>query len=140
MQSATDFIRILNDSLNDMVVNDRTVIVTFSKGFVPGPGRGSLIINFINLPEERHRQRRGNGAESENNRQLFMVWGFDETPESPVSKVKIEQSINGLNMSSSGSFVQKMRTKSGSPDKVASYLAKYINDVADKFPPYYTHE
>ena len=138
MQSATDFIRILNDSPNDMVVNDRTVIVTFSKGFVPGPGRGSLTINFINLPEERHRQRRGGGAESENNRQLFMVWGFDETPESPVSQVKIEQSINGIE--ASGTYAPKMRAKSGSPDKVAVYLAKYLNDVADKFPPNFTHE
>lgn len=138
MQSATDFIHILNDSLNDMVVNDRTVIVTFSKGFVPGPGRGSLTINFINLPEERHRQRRGGGAESENNRQLFMVWGFNETPESPVEKIKLEQSVNGIGYQ--GIWAPKLRSKTGSPDKVAAYLSKYINDVADKFPPNYTHE
>ena len=136
--NANQFILLLNKSVSPLVERNRTIVSTFSKGFSPGPGRGSLTINFINLPLLRYMQRRGGGAEAENNRQLFMVWNFNEDPESQVTQVKLEQSINGIG--SSGAWAPKLRAKTGSPDKVAAYLAKYLNDVAAKFEPNYTHE
>jgi hypothetical protein len=137
MLSAREFLHVMNTSLSPKA-NNRTLIASFDAGFSPGPGRGSIAINFINLPEPRYRQRRGGGAEAENNRQLFMVWGFGADIDDSVSSVKAEQSINGIG--TPGSWAPKMRAKTGDPSKVALYLINYINDVASKFDPNYTHE
>ena len=137
MKSANEFLQQLRLNLSPLV-HERALLADYSRGFSPGPGRGSVAINFINLPLNRHQQRRGGGAESENNRQLFMVWGFDADPDSPVEKIKVEQSTNGIG--SSSEWAPKMRSKTASPDKIAAYLANYINEIASQFPPKLTHE
>ena len=80
MTGATEFLDILNSNLSPLVDRERTVIATFksSKGFTPLPGHSSIAVNFINLPQERHKERRGGGAESENNRMLFGGRAADE--------------------------------------------------------------
>ena len=67
-----------------------------------------------------------------------MVWGFNSEIDSPVAQIKLEQSVNGIG--SSGTWAPKLRAKSGTPEKVAVYLAKYLNNVAATFPPNYTHD
>jgi hypothetical protein len=136
--SAQEFIDRVNGHLSSTVDQERTLLAEFSSGFSPGPGRGSIAINFINLPKERHRQRRGGGAEAENNRQLFMVWGFDQSINSPVARIKLEQSVNGIG--ARGAWAPKLRARTGEPDKIALYFAKYVNQIAESFPPNYTHD
>ena len=138
--SADEFVTLLQSYLSPLVHSDRCVNASFksSKGFTNRPGQSMLAINFYNLPSARVKERRGGGAEAENNRMLFMVHGFDEDSASPVVKVKLEQSGNGIG--SSGNWAPKMRAKSGEPDKVAAYLANYINEIAGMFFPNFTHE
>ena len=136
MTSATQFFKILNSSLSPLVDSGSTVIARFksSAGFTSRPNSSHVTVNFINLPLERHEQRRGGGAESENNRMLFSIWGFDGDPAVAVDKVKIEQLVNSIRGSKS------LRAKTASPDKVAAYLAKYINEIAKTVPPSLTHK
>jgi hypothetical protein len=136
MTGATEFLDILNSNLSPLVDRERTVIATFksSKDFTALPGRSSIAVNFINLPQERHKERRGGGAESENNRMLFWISGFNEDPSDPVDRIKIEQSVNSIRGS------RNMRAKTASPDKIALYLAKYINEIAESVPPNLTHD
>jgi hypothetical protein len=76
--NAHDFTAALDRNLSPLVHNERTLIARFSssRGFTSRPFQSSVYINFINLPEERHRQKRGGGAESENNRMMFAIHGF----------------------------------------------------------------
>jgi len=136
MMNANEFLEILNSSLSPLVDRERTVIADFksSKGFTDRPGSSNVYVNFINLPQERHRQRRGGGAESENNRMLFWISGFNEDSSDPVDRIKIEQSVNNI----SGS--KNMRAKTASPDKIALYLARYLNETAGSVAPNLTHE
>jgi len=135
--SANDFIELLDSSLSALVDRERTVLARFSssKGFTDRPRQSSVFVNFINLPQARHEERRGGGAESENNRMMFMIHGFDEDAASPVASVKITQSINSL-----GRDVKNLRAKTGDPDKIAMHLARYLNEVAEAVPPNYTHD
>ena len=135
--NADEFIDLLKSLLTPLV-KSRTVLTSYFAGFNPGPSRESITVNFINLPLERFKQRRGGGAESENNRQLFWLMGFGKTAEASVDKVKIEQSINGIGFM--GTWASSMRGKTATPKKVAAYLAKYINETAAKFEPYLSHE
>jgi hypothetical protein len=139
--SADDFVSILTDGLSPLVQGgERHVRIDFksSRGFTSRPGASMIAINFFNLPTARVKERRGGGAEAENNRMLFMVNGFDEDSATPVAKVKLEQSVSSIGHH--GNWAPKMRAKSGSPDKVAIYLANYINEIASMFPPNFTHE
>ena len=98
MTSATEFLSILNSSLSPLVDRERTVTASFrsSKGFTNRPGHSSIAINFINLPPNRVKERRGGGAEAENNRMMFYVTGFDEGQDDPVEKVKVVLSVNSI--------------------------------------------
>lgn len=136
--SAEEFIIHFMSELSPLVIEKRWVRADFSNRFSDRPKSASVSVNFFNLPEDRVKQRRGGGAEGENNRQLFMVWGFEPDASVPVAKVKLDQSINSVGYP--GNWAPKMRAKSGSPEKVAAYLAQYINDVAASFEPNYTHE
>jgi hypothetical protein len=134
--NAHEFVAALERNLLPLVHNERTIVARFSssKGYTSRPFSSSIFVNFINLPEERHRQRRGGGAESENNRMMFTIHGFGEEETMSVDKVKIEHSVNGITSRPS------LRGKTASPEKIAEYLARYINDVAAQYPPHFTHE
>jgi hypothetical protein len=136
--SAEEFILHLMGELSPLVIESRFVKADFSNRFSERPRSASVTVNFFNLPEARVRQRRGGGAEGENNRQLFMVWGFEPDASAPVDKVKLEQSINGIGGHSG--WAPKLRSKTASPEKIAAYLAKYISDVAAAHEPNFTHE
>ena len=136
MTSATDFLEILDSTLSPLVDKERMVIGRFksSKGFTNRPGSSNMAVDFINLSQARHKERRGGGAESENNRMLFWISGFNEDPSDPVDKIKIEQSVNSIR------GTRNLRAKTASPDKIAIYLAKYINEIAESVPPNLTHD
>lgn len=137
--NADDFILCLRDHLSKLVLDERTFLVEFEAGFSPGKGRGSVVVNFINLPTPRHKERRGGGAESENNRQLFFVNGFHATAAEPADRLVVEQLTNGIGRGADD-WAPKMRKKTASPEKIAEYLAKYVNDIAARFEPNFTHE
>jgi hypothetical protein len=142
MLSADDFILCLNELLSLLVHDDRTVRAAFDKGLAPGPGRGVVRVVFVNLPEKRVQEERGGGAESHNNMSQFFVNGFGTSSSDPVSKVQVEMLVNGIHSGfpSRENRAPNLRKKSGPPEKVAAYLAAYINDVAASFAPQFTHE
>ena len=136
MMNDLEFTAALDRNLSPLVHNERTLIARFStsRGFTSRPQESTIFVNFINLPEERHRQKRGGGAESENNRMLFSIHGFGEEESAPVDKVKLEHTVNNFLGRPS------LRGKTGSPEVIAAYLARYINDVAETVPPNFTHD
>lgn len=87
MMNATEFTQALESELSPLVRDQRTVTARFrsSRGFTSRPHQSLMFVNFYNLPEARHHEKRGGGAESENNRMMFMISGFDE-----VNKVAAE--------------------------------------------------
>lgn len=131
-----EFAQTLKDHLSPLVRDDRVVIVRFSssKGFTARPLQSQVFINFINLPEARYRQKRGGGAENENNRMMFAISGFDTEESAPVAKVKIEHSVSSFPREYS------LRRKTASPEKIAVYLADFVNKVAAENEPNLTHE
>jgi hypothetical protein len=94
-----------------------------------------VFVTFINLPFARFKEKRGGGAEAENNKQLFTVDGFNSDPSVPVDKVVVDTLRNHI-----ASRDQKLRKKTGDPAKIAEYLASYIIKIAEHFPPNFTHE
>ena len=126
-EQSTEFTQALEMALSPLVKNERTILVRISP-FTFDFGANCLVINFINLPRERYNEHRGGGAESENNRQLFFV------EPTRGGKFKIEQSINNL------PTTNNMRAKTAEPVKIALYLAKYLNEVAESTQPDLTHE
>jgi hypothetical protein len=133
-----EFLADLKSKLSPLVTDDRYVLAdrTSSLGY-EGKGRGAAQVTFINLPYERVRERRGGGAESENNRMLFMVHGFNSGPsgDEGVDRVQVEQLVNNVFPRS-----ENMRRKTASPDKIASYVAEYVNRAAAAHEPRLTHE
>ena len=136
MMNATDFTRALESELSPLVRDQRIVAARFksSRGFTSLRHQSLMFVNFYNLPEARHREKRGGGAESENNRMMFMVSRFDEDESAPVEKLRVELSNSIFGRA------YKLRAKTASPEKVASYLASFINKVAAENEPSYTHE
>lgn len=95
-------------------------------------------MNYYNLPEPRVLQKRGGGAEAENNRMLFTISGWGNFENVPVEKVKIEQTVDAI--IPRGSNMRSLRAKTADPRKIAVYLADYLNQIAEMFPPNLTHE
>jgi len=97
-----------------------------------------VFVDFINLPVERVREKRGGGAEGSNNRMLITVYGFadalGEPP--PGGKVKVETRIS---LYGAPPALSKLRGKSGSPEAMAKYVADFISKVAAEVPGKYTH-
>jgi len=136
--SADDFLELLRSQLVG-TIQDRVVLAEYARGF---GGRGSVMIRFYNLPLDRQRQRRGGGAENENNVILLMVDGFGTEPSHLTAKVRVEQLINGIydGHPVGGNRAPTLRKKTASPDKIAEYVARYLCKVAEDFPPRLTHD
>jgi hypothetical protein len=132
--NANDFISLLNEQLSSVAKDGRTVLAGHLAGFVHGPRNGSVKVTLINLPFRRHKENRGGGAESMNNRMLFMVDGFSSDPQANADKVIVHQLVCDVNNA------RPLRKKTAIPEKIASYLAKFINQVVEDFPPNLTHE
>ncbi len=113
----------LVESLLD--IGDRQV--RFDKGY------HSVFIHYYNLSHGIGRA--GGGAEFENNRVMIIVKGFgkeeDDLP--PTGKVKFEVSVWALDRKLSP------RGKSGTPEKIAEYVASVLNKISKEIPPHYTH-
>jgi len=135
--TADQFMLALKERLSVLVHDERTVLLDYHVGLVQGRGRAHVSLTFINLPYPRVRERRGGGAESENNRVLFFANNFNSPPfgDEPVEKVTVEQLVNNV-----GDRSENLRKKTASPDKVASYLANYVNNLASSHEPRFTHE
>jgi hypothetical protein len=138
---ADQFILSLQAGLSPLVDAERTVYAQFQTSLAREGG--SVYVDFVNLPTPRVEQRRGGGAESENNRTTFWIRGFDKSPADDVDEVRVEQAKNGIYGPGSPSREGRspnLRSRTGSPEKIAAYLARYINDVAENYPPSYTHD
>jgi hypothetical protein len=85
-------------------------------------------INFYNLPKEMVVGVMSSGALAENNRMSFSVSGFDKydpnVNSATVGKVKFEMRINSYGRE------YNLRGKTATPEKIAEYLAAYINNIA----------
>lgn len=140
--TADQFMRALAEKLSPLVRDERTTFITLHPSMGPVVGRKSsyITVTFINLPTPRAKERRGGGAENENNRMLFFVRDFNGPPFTlePVEKVKVELLVN--NIVPRGDSYFNLRKKTASPDKIATYLAEYVNQVALNYQPNYTHE
>lgn len=140
---ANHFIVQLQANLSRLVLDERTVYARFDDGLVPGPGHGSVFVTFVNLPETRVKEKRGGGAENENNHMSFVVHGFGERPDDHADKVQVKQLVNGVYGPGSPSRENRapnLRSRTASPDKIATHLANYLNEVAENFEPKYTHD
>jgi len=136
IMSASKFVDELNDHQSPLVARNCTIKCRFaSSRYTTAPNRSMLFVNFYNLPIPRSEQNRGGGAEAENNRMSFIISGFGEDIEDRVETVRVENRINVFSLKG----IKALRAKSGDPYKIAVYLADYINDVAAKIAPNFTH-
>lgn len=87
---------------------------------------GQVFINLINLPESICQAGEGGGAEMQNNREMLVVQKVGD-------KLKVSQSIRLYQ----SPF--KLRGKTGSPEKIAEYIATHLNRIAAEVKPNYTH-
>ncbi len=89
------------------------------------PGQGTLYVNFYNLPAGVGSA--GGGAEAENNRLMIAVH------EQPGGNVRAEL-VNSV-------FPReyRLRAKAGTVEKIAAYVADYLNKIAREIPPHFTH-
>lgn len=97
-----------------------------------GPSYADTQVVFINLPEGIGSA--GGGAERLNNQMILWVHGFGkEGPDSPppTGKVKVELVTTV--------FPHRLRAKTATPEKIAEYLADFINKVVDEVEPKFTH-
>jgi hypothetical protein len=125
-----EFINLLMSLLS---IKDRRVQCS-NHSTIGGISYSAVYVNFINLPKDIGSA--GGGAEAENNRSSFWIRGFGkESPESvpPTGKVKIEQANTVLPRE------MRMRSKTASPEKIAEYLANYLNKVVKEVEPNFTH-
>jgi len=107
-------------------------------------GTGQIYVNFYNIPAGEAKANRGGGAEAENNRQMFVIGGFDRKDDNALAaKVKVELSVNSLSVSGMSYAEAKakttLRAKTGSPAKIAEYLAAHINRMVKEIEPRLTH-
>ena len=84
---------------------------------------GQMFINFYNVPPGH------GGAEAENNRLMLQVRGFQGA--SAPDKLKVELSVQGPSFNDARF---RLRAKSASPEKIADYIADFLNLAAKKAP------
>jgi hypothetical protein len=125
-----DFAQYIKDHANTGVGTLR--ISTLSK--LGGERYDSATITFYNVPEDIGRG--GGGAVASNNRLLMFVdgfgKGFNEPP--PTGKVKFRLGAGEVFYGSDREHVKRPRGKTASPQKVAEYVVKIINEVS-QLPP-----
>lgn len=103
----------------------------------------SVFVHYYNLPHGVGGA--GGGAEGENNRLMLVVRGFGRAPDDATDKVKVETSVSALKNPhappGSGWREQRwtLRAKTGKPEAIAEYIAKFLNKTADEVPPNFTH-
>jgi len=118
MLSADQFIEKLESLLS---IGDRQIRIRADSG--------QIFVNFINLPKGVGGA--GGGAEGENNRAMWVMYGFHQDHSIPVEKVKLKEILSR--------FDQRLKGKTGKPEAVAQYLAAFINKLAAEVEPKYTH-
>lgn len=94
----------------------------------------SVYVNFVNLPSGVGGA--GGGAEAENNRMSFWIYGFngsDPHAPPPNGKVKIEMANSALPRE------YRLRGKAGTPEAIAKYLGEFLTRVVREVPPMFTH-
>lgn len=94
----------------------------------------SVYVNFVNLPSGVGGA--GGGAEAENNRMSFWIYGFngsDPHAPPPSGKVKIEMANSALPRE------YRIRGKTGTPEAIAKYLGEFLTRVVREVPPMFTH-
>lgn len=109
-------------------------VKTKNESHLGGTRYDSVFVNFVNLPKGYGHG--GGGAEGENNRMTFWVEGFGrDSPDAPppTGKVKVEMRTSAMPRA------LNMRAKTGTPEKIAEYLASYLNKIAAEVEPRYTH-
>jgi len=134
-----EFTEYFRQQLSPLVTDQRTLLVNTQPSWsssIDGRREVSLHVTFVNLPFARFKERRGGGAESENNRMLFFVRGFIELTD--VDRITVEQRVNHVGPIGHGA--PNLRKKTARPEKIAEYLATYLNETASTFPPNFTHE
>jgi hypothetical protein len=139
--TANAFVTALQDLAGPAVCDERTLLVDARPSLGPrGRGTCSVYVSLINLPYHRVKQRRGGGAENENNRILVVVKGFNEGEFAsiPAETIAVEPLV--CNVGHPGQGAQKIRRKTASPEKIAEYLGNYLQGIVTKFPPSFTHE
>jgi hypothetical protein len=129
-----EFMMSLKQLLDGRVLDERTLLVGFHPGLVRGSSRGYVTVTFINLPYARFKERRGGGAEAENNKLLFIVNGFNSDSSQQSSRVVVEHLVSNL------LGVDHLRKKTASPEKISAYLADYINRAAMTVAPILSHD
>ena len=109
-----------------------------------------LFINYFNLPDATVREKRGGGAEVENNRIMITVLtpgthGYYEKPVA-AGTVRVKSDVNTVRFGSGEAYGQRerdaakvLRGKTGTPERVAKYIADYLNEIAKTVPPKLTH-
>lgn len=95
-----------------------------------------VFINFVNLPLDVWQKALGGGAEVENNRIMLTVL-FPQPKnwyEKEVKDGTVRVSLSVLHIKT-----EKLRGKTGNPEKIAQYVADYILNIANTVPPHFTH-
>jgi len=118
MLSANQFVEKLESLLS---IGDRQIRIRADSG--------QIFVNFINLPKGVGGA--GGGAEGENNRAMWVMYGFHKDHSIPVEKVKLKEILSR--------FDQTLKGRTGKPEAIAQYLAAFINKLAAEVEPKYTH-
>ncbi len=88
-------------------------------------GGDTIFVHFYNLTAARRGEKRGGGAEAENNRQMFSING---------ATGKVKHMVNALSVKPLAG-----RTRKSVAD-AAHYVGTYINAIVETVPPKLTHE
>jgi hypothetical protein len=98
------------------------------------PDRGDYSDLFVNLYNASEAD--AHGADAENNRQAFVIEGFDrKDQDQAVVKVKVSLRLNHIGGDRAGREKSNMRAKTGTPAKIADYLAEHISRIVSEFEP-----
>jgi hypothetical protein len=92
-----------------------------------GSDRGSVYVNFFNLPKSVSGAE-GGGAEAENNRMMFSVYFSPDG-----ASGKIEMTVSALPRE------YRLRAKTAPLPQLARYLVDFLTKVAADVPPNFTH-